>query len=519
MADEQSDWGREWNKRLENAGGKLTDLIDQATLYEQNVQGMATAYEQKQVKVANKKKVLDNYAQEIQITREEARIDKEYAEEEKAANEDRKKKLIETKDKLDTIIREKIAEDLVKVRAELENDYADKGKKMETNYSEKDKVLEEIGKKYSEQHATLEEMKKTLDKREEIVSKKEAEFSKFQEELKKRLKEKTYDIIKEEPDVSQPPEKKPYVSLGGDVQPETPVRKIIKGVKKVKIGVNEKPAPKEQAYKEPELAATVDAKGVSTQPDYLAQPKATEQPILPVMPEKQTIAAPQQEGAIYKHDFPLDQQDYVEKALKGFCGVESSQMTNQQSQTKMTLAPAKADEKNSERDYTFNKSTIKIEFNTKNEAIDTMLKGIEQGEPFKKVKLRPTGREKTIAKHADFAWLSYEEGTDDKGKFFMYELNGEQMKKYVDKPAPAKEEPIPVKEEPETNFRQVSKSVDGFLLNKFKEYKDLPSKEGKDGQMQVEMTDEQYKHYVNAWKAYNAEQEKETAKKVPKKKR
>jgi hypothetical protein len=312
-------------------------------------------------------------------------------------------------------------EELKRLRVQLETEYAEKGKKQEIDYSEKGAVLDE--------------REKALKQREEKLNAQEEKL-KAQEAAAEQLydKMKTLKVPTEQPKPAEQPEKSPtYVSLGGD-RPESPtdsdLEKTVRTVKKMKKKVPDK--LQEQApYKEPELAQTRTSDG---------------KPTVPPVPEAQVTAATQmpQEGTIYKHDFPVDKKDDVEKALKGFCGIESSEMTTLQGETKFTLAAAKADGKSSERDYSFNKSTIKVEFNTKNQAVDTMLNGIELGQPFKKRGIRPSHREKIIEKHPDFAWLCYAEETDEKGKIFVYELNEEQMKRYdikvLAKPVPAKKE-------------------------------------------------------------------------------
>jgi|GEM_PF-5348302 len=156
MADEQSDWGKDWDKRLQAAGGKLTDFVDVEALYAQNLENMAATYGQKQMSVTARKKELDSYSQKAQKDREQLDTEKaEYAK--------KKETFIEKVKKVDTLIAEKIAE----VRTGLEADYAEKKTVLAKDYSEQKAALDK-------DMVALEEEKKRLQKWEDKLKADEA---------------------------------------------------------------------------------------------------------------------------------------------------------------------------------------------------------------------------------------------------------------------------------------------------------------------------------------------------------
>ncbi len=311
---------------------------------------------------------------------------------------------------------------------------------LEKGYAEKDKGLQA----YTER---LEEEQKELNRRGEDLRKIEEDLKKRTDaidEMDKMLKQKETDLAAKEADYSQrkgelenaykdmenkikelsagmvarkeEPAPDTYKSLGGDVEKPTAER-LTRKVKKMSIGKKTDGAP------EIELAQTVTTDG---------KPTAAAAPT-------QAASVPQAaaEDVLYKHEFPIGQQDEVVKVLEGFEGMESSKMTGPD--TKYMLTGRKAEKERNECDYSYNKGEVKVQFTTKNPALDAMLAGVKLGQKFTPIRVRPKDRDKKIKEFPDFADLTPKKtGTDEKGEYVIYNLNDEQKKRYNIKALPPK---------------------------------------------------------------------------------
>lgn len=273
--------------------------------------------------------------------------------------------------------------------------------------------------KLKEREETINATDETLKKRAADLAAKEADYGKRKGELdnayndmEKKINELTTGMAPKE----QEPAPEPHITIGGDVEKPTAER-LTRKVKKMSIGKKTDAAP------EIELAQTVTTDGQSTVaavPTYSA-------------------SAPQAaaEDVFYKHEFQIGQQEDVVKVLSGFVGVESSKLTGKD--TKYALTGRKADEKRNECDYSFNKGEIRIQFTTKNPAVDAMLAGVKLGQKFVPIRVRPKDRDNKIKEFPDFADLAPKKtGTDEKGEYFIYDLNEEQKKRYKIKALPPK---------------------------------------------------------------------------------
>ncbi|MEM5814467.1 MAG: hypothetical protein QXD77_01495, partial [Candidatus Aenigmatarchaeota archaeon] len=234
--------------------------------------------------------------------------------------------------------------------AEKSKQMEEREKALEAREAELDSRYTDLAAKekgYAERDATLSEKMKILDgkdamlkRKEAELAAKEAELAAKEAELKKAYKEMEANVAEISAGIGakkyEPPAEETRKALGGDVEKPTAER-LTRKVKKLSIGDN-KPT-----------AAAAQAQAPSV-------PQAAE-------------------DVLYKHEFPVEQQNDVMKALKGFDGVESSKLTGEK---KYSLASSKADEKRGECDYSYNKGSVRVEFTTKNPAVEAALKAYEE---------------------------------------------------------------------------------------------------------------------------------------------
>jgi predicted RNase H-like nuclease (RuvC/YqgF family) len=311
--------------------------------------------------------------------------------------------------------------------AQLEKEHAEKDKGLQAYTERLEKEQKELDRRNEDLRKIEEDLKKRADaingmdemlkKKESDLAAREADYNRRKGELENAYKDvenKVKELSEGMATRNEEPAPDTYKSLGGDVEKPT-AEKLTGKVKKMKIG------KKAEVLPEIELARTVTSDGKSTAAAALTQ------------------AAPQAaaEGVLYKHEFPIGQQGEVVKVLDGFDGMESSKMTGPD--TKYMLTGRKAEKERNECDYSYNKGEVKVEFTTKNPAVDAMLAGVKLGQKFTPIRVRPKDRDNKIKEFPDFADLKPKKtGTDEKGDYFIYDLNDEQKKRYNIKALPPK---------------------------------------------------------------------------------